>query len=163
MPQAKKYITFFFFYLRRNETGQVGMMECKMTCNSNGMLWPLPTGKIELSKELIHFYPGNLLIKVSKDTPWNALTLAVQQIDIFKKYLYKMHPRYEPGSGINPFSNSRDMSSENSKKIEVQLVIASGEKRITMETDESYSLDIVDSGKLKIIKFGKKGRKALFN
>ena len=123
------------------------MMECKMTCNSNGMLWPLPTGKIELSKELIHFYPGNLLIKVSKDTPWNALTLAVQQIDIFKKYLYKMHPRYEPGSGINPFSNSRDMSSENSKKIEVQLVIASGEKRITMETDESYSLDIVDSGK----------------
>ena len=140
------------------------MMECKMTCNSNGMLWPLPTGKIELSKELIHFYPGNLLIKVSKDTPWNALTLAVQQIDIFKKYLYKMHPRYEPGSGINPFSNSRDMSSENSKKIEVQLVIESGEKRITMETDESYSLDIVDSGKLKIIKFGKKkGRKALFN
>ena len=140
------------------------MMECKMTCNSNGMLWPLPTGKIELSKELIHFYPGNLLIKVSKDTPWNALTLAVQQIDIFKKYLYKMHPRYEPGSGINPFSNSRDMSSENSKKIEVQLVIESGEKRITMETDESYSLDIVDSGKLKIIKIDKKkGRKALFN
>ena len=139
------------------------MMECKMTCNSNGMLWPLPTGKIELSKELVYFYPGNLLIKVSKDTPWNALTLAVQQIDIFKKYLYKMHPKYQPGSGINPFSNSRDMSSENSKKIEVQLVIESGEKRITMETDESYSLDIVDSGKLKIIKFDKKGRKALFN
>ena len=139
------------------------MMECKMTCNPNGMLWPLPTGKIELSKELIHFYPGNLLIKVSKDTPWNALTLAVQQIDIFKKYLYKMHPKYEPGSGINPFSNSRDMSSENSKKIEVQLVISSGEKRITMETDESYSLDIVDSGKLKIIKFDKKGRKIFFN
>ena len=129
------------------------MMECKMTCNPNGMLWPLPTGKIELSKELIHFYPGNLLIKVSKDTPWNALTLAVQQIDIFKKYLYKMHPKYEPGSGINPFSDSRDSmsssssSSENSKKIEVQLEIESGEKRITMETDESYSLDIMDSGK----------------
>ena len=41
----------------------------------------------------------------------------------------------------------KTLDGENSKKIEVQLEIESGEKRITMETDESYSLDIMDSGK----------------
>ena len=44
---------------------QVGMMACKMTCNTYGMLWPLPTGQVELSQELIHLLPGTkkILIK----------------------------------------------------------------------------------------------------
>ena len=59
---------------------QVGMMQCKMTCNPYGMLWPVPNGKVELSDEMVYFYPGDISIIVAKDTPWKPTLLAVNFI-----------------------------------------------------------------------------------
>ena len=66
---------------------QVGMMQCKMTCNPYGMLWPVPNGKVELSNEMVYFYPGDISIIVAKDTPWKPTLLAVQLIG---KVLFKV-------------------------------------------------------------------------
>ena len=63
-------------------------------------------------------------------------------IDIFNEYLYTMHPQYEIGSGERPFKTDHSDTS-----IKVHLNIESNETRITMETDESYKLNIKDSGK----------------
>merc|ERR1719411_531977 len=113
-----------------------------MTCNPYGMLWPVPNGKVELSNEMVYFYPGDISIIVAKDTPWKPTLLAVQLIDIFNEYLYTMHPQYEIGSGERPFKTDHSDTS-----IKVHLNIESNETRITMETDESYKLNIKDSGK----------------
>ena len=86
---------------------QVGMMECKMTCNPNGMLWPLPTGKVELSKELLHFYPGDLSIEVDDDTSFEVYGLVSKFSNIFKDYLYQMHPNYDLNSKDSPFSDGK--------------------------------------------------------
>ena len=86
---------------------QVGMMECKMTCNPNGMLWPLPTGKVELSKELLHFYPGDLSIDVDDDTSFEVYGLVSKFSSIFKNYLYQMHPNYDYTSENNPFGTGK--------------------------------------------------------
>ena len=53
-----------------------------------------------------------------------------------------MHPQYEIGSGVRPFKTDHSDTS-----IKVHLNIESNETRITMETDESYKLNIKDSGK----------------
>ena len=82
---------------------QIGMMECKMTCNPYGMLWPKPTGNVNLSKELTYFYPGDLSIQVSENTPFQVYGMVVQLIDVFNEYLYAMHPEYKTKSGISPF------------------------------------------------------------
>ena len=83
------------------------MMECKMTCNPNGMLWPLPTGKVELSKELLHFYPGDLSIEVDDDTSFEVYGLVSKFSSIFKDYLYQMHPNYDLNSKGSPFSDGK--------------------------------------------------------
>ena len=86
-------------------------MACKMTCNSYGMLWPLPTGRVELSEELIHLLPGDINIAVApadaeiKQEPFTdkVNTMIGELRNIFREYLYMMHPKYKIGSGINPF------------------------------------------------------------
>ena len=77
---------------------QVGMSACKMTCNMYGMLWPKPTGLVELSGELIHLLPGDLTLGMDKDSPANLQPLVDAKRDIFREYLYLMHPTYKKGN-----------------------------------------------------------------
>ena len=93
---------------------QVGMMACKMTCNTYGMLWPRPTGQVELSQDLIHLLPGDISIAAvhatdaNKELPDKLQTMIAQLRDIFKDYLYMMHPKYDKRSaGKNPFPSSK--------------------------------------------------------
>ena len=92
---------------------QLGMMACKMTCNTYGMLWPQPTGQVELSEELIHLLPGdiNIVVAPTKAALANQELFLSDKVNtmieelrkIFREYLYMMHPKYKRGSGINPF------------------------------------------------------------
>ena len=37
-----------------------GLNACKMTCSSRGNLWPVPTGRVQVSQELVKFLPQEL-------------------------------------------------------------------------------------------------------
>jgi hexosaminidase len=113
-----------------------------MTCSKQSMLWPMPTGQVDLSEDLINFLPGDLAITVSKGTDFAVQGLVLEMRDIFEEYLYMMHPRYIKASGKNPFPSLRSANAE----VKVVLSITSNETRVTMETDESYDLKIEDGG-----------------
>jgi hypothetical protein len=40
----------------------VGLNSCKMTCGEAGMLWPLPTVQVQLSRDLVNFLPQDLKV-----------------------------------------------------------------------------------------------------
>jgi hypothetical protein len=44
------------------ETGG-GLNACKMTCGEAGLLWPRPTGQVQLSRDLVHFLPQDLKVR----------------------------------------------------------------------------------------------------
>ena len=37
-----------------------GLNACKMTCSSRGNLWPMPTGRVQVSQDLVKFLPQEL-------------------------------------------------------------------------------------------------------
>ena len=84
-------------YDPKAEERQVGMNACKMTCNMYGMLWPKPTGEVELSKELLYLLPGDLTLGMDNDSPANLQPLVNTKRKIFREYLYLMHPNYNKG------------------------------------------------------------------
>lgn len=117
---------------------QVNMMACKMTCNNNGMLWPKPTGSVTLSNKLTNLLPGDISITVSQSTPFEVQGLILEFRDVFEEYLALMHPKYEANSGRNPFASDRSAGAN----VKVIVSVTSNETRLTMDTDESYSLTI---------------------
>ena len=121
-----------------------------------GMLWPKPTGQVELSNELIHLLPGDISIaarlsSADKDSQEDeedpsplsepeAVAMVEELRAIFKEYLYMMHPKYAKGSGKNPFPSAQSANAS----INVFLNIADGGNatRPTMQAQESYKLNI---------------------
>lgn len=127
-----------------------------------GMLWPKPTGQVELSNELIHLLPGDISIaarlsSADKDSQEEgpsplsepeAVAMVEELRAIFKEYLYMMHPKYAKGSGKNPFPSAQSANAS----INVFLNIADGGNatRPTMQAQESYKLNIQDGEEVDI-------------
>lgn len=82
-----------------------------------GMLWPKPTGQVELSNELIHLLPGDISIVAGKEDD-----IVEELRAIFKEYLYMMHPKYAKGSGKSPFPSLQSANAS----IRVTLEMADG-------------------------------------
>merc|ERR550532_1405366 len=114
------------------------LMACKMTCHQAGLIWPAPTGKVSLSKELLNFLPNNLNV-VAVISPSEGVSNMVNQfVDIFREYLYMMSPEYE-GGYKNPFSESPYLSGGS---VQVSIKVEDEDLSLTTETDESYSIKI---------------------
>jgi len=115
-----------------------GLQACKMTCSSKGTLWPAPTGLVQLSSDLVHFIPQDFRI-VSVSTPNEEVSNMVNQFaDVFREYLYMMHPDYE-GEYKNPFSETPFI---NEKTVQVSISVESEDLTLDTDTDESYSIAI---------------------
>ena len=63
---------------------QVGIMACKMTCSQYAMLWPKPTGKVELSKHLINLMPGDILIRSGANADPEVKRMVNEFTNVFK-------------------------------------------------------------------------------
>ena len=114
------------------------LMACKMTCHQAGLIWPAPTGKVSLSKELLNFLPNNLNV-VAVISPSEQVSNMVNQfVDVFREYLYLMSPEYE-GGYKNPFSESPYLSGGS---VQVSIKVEDDDLSLTTETDESYSIKI---------------------
>ena len=67
-----------------------------------GMLWPKPTGRVELSDDLIHLLPGDVSLVFVGTHDQTVQRLLEELKAVFKEYLYMMHPKYHKGSGKTP-------------------------------------------------------------
>jgi len=115
-----------------------GLNACKMTCSPHGSLWPTPTGGVEVSESLVHFLPQELRI-VAVSAPSDKVNKMVNQFtDVFREYLYMMHPDYE-GGYKNPFP---EKAFTKLQAVSVSISVASEDLALTTETDESYSISI---------------------
>ena len=98
-----------------------GLQACKMTCESKGTLWPTPTGKLQLSSDLVHFIPQDFRV-VSVSAPSEDVSNMINQFaDVFREYLYMVNPDYE-GEYKNPFSETPFI---NGKTVQVSISVDS--------------------------------------
>ena len=114
-----------------------------------GMLWPKPTGRVELSNELIHLLPGDISISAfgnQQDQQPLSSPLLEELRPIFKEYLYMMHPKYASSKKKgqkNPFVSSQSANAN------VRVVMRIADNGLatypTMEVDESYRL-VIEAG-----------------
>jgi len=118
-----------------------GLQACKMTCGAKGMLWPAPTGLVQLSPDLVNFIPQDFRV-VSVSAPSEAVSNMINQFaDVFKEYLYKMSPDYD-GEYKNPFTETPFISGVT---VQVSISVESEDLTLDTETDESYSIAIQKS------------------
>ena len=111
------------------------------------MLWPLPTGQTNLSKTLLHLLPGDISIAAgTANFPINnpkVESMIEEMRQIFREYLYRMNPNYDPMDNKNPFPS---LHSANATVRVVLNIKDQGNATLpTLETDESYTLEIKDT------------------
>jgi len=118
-----------------------GLNACKMTCSSRGNLWPVPTGRVQVSRDLVKFLPQELRL-VAVTAPSDQVNKWINQFaDVFREYLYLMHPNYE-GGYKNPYEDQAFLKSQ---AIKLTIAVESEDESLTGETDESYTIDIQKS------------------
>lgn len=100
---------------------------CQLLCGDNGFLWPKPTGHLSLGSSVL---PLNINdIKINGINPNTKVgNLLQENIDIFKENIKKLGEPIE-NEGVGLIINVTDILELN----DVQL---------TLDTDESYKLQI---------------------
>jgi len=76
---------------------------CTLTCGQYGSLWPKPSKKVQLSKDLVSFHPEN--IRFSKVGVTNKMVekMMDEASHYFLRKLHFKHPEY-PKTGKGPFT-----------------------------------------------------------
>lgn len=115
-----------------------GLNACKMTCSQKGNIWPAPTGSVSVSTGLVSFLPQELRL-VSVVAPSDQVSKWLNQFgDVFREYLYLMHPDYQ-GGYKNPFTDQEHLKGQ---AVKLAISVSSEEESLTGQTDESYTINI---------------------
>jgi len=75
---------------------------CTLTCGAYGSLWPKPSQKVELSKDLVTFHPENLRFTKIAVTSNRVEKMMDEASHYFLRKLHFKHPEY-PTTGKGPF------------------------------------------------------------
>ncbi|ODM95998.1 Chitooligosaccharidolytic beta-N-acetylglucosaminidase [Orchesella cincta] len=116
-------------FVEGNEGPKVPLKTCILTCGPYGALWPYPTGKVSLGSTLSNFSSANLELGTVTVPENNADILQMTTIafGILQDYVrVKIPEDYQEGS--------------NDGRLVINVVIENLDKRITLETNESYTL-----------------------
>lgn len=108
---------------------------CKLTCNTESVLWPKPRDAISLSKTLVAFHPTDIRISRISAPNSEVKSLTNEAFLIFRNVIRKGIPEAFRGRK----QTARD---QQRPQIEVQVSIVSGETRLEMTTEESYNLHV---------------------
>eukprot|EP00096_Caligus_rogercresseyi_P002999 TRINITY_DN1548_c0_g1_i2.p1 TRINITY_DN1548_c0_g1~~TRINITY_DN1548_c0_g1_i2.p1 ORF type:complete len:625 (-),score=121.67 TRINITY_DN1548_c0_g1_i2:79-1749(-) len=101
-----------------------------MSCGSLGLLWPRPTGAVELSKDLIRLYPEDVSFILESQVPKAPGRLLAQAQAIFKTYLRALFPE-------------KSKVTSSGKRLQVRISVSSPSIDLNpLETDERYSLTL---------------------
>ena len=115
-----------------NETITMDLMECKMTCADEGLLWPLPTISHSVSKTL-DIFPDETYVSLDAidATPTVALLLNEFMDDVFIGYLTSMKANAHKSSQVDP------------RYVKIDVTVDDEFTDLTLATDESYNLTVM--------------------
>uniref|UniRef100_A0A6A7G573 Beta-hexosaminidase n=2 Tax=Hirondellea gigas TaxID=1518452 RepID=A0A6A7G573_9CRUS len=114
--------------------------QCKLICGSYGPLWPRPSASVTLGSGLQQFTVAKMtdLIVV----PEEVGGLMRESMAIFRNHLDMYHPDYNWIEGTAPWTVPTDPSIAD-HNLYIQISVTEEVDRLSLSTDESYSLDIV--------------------
>jgi len=115
---------------------------CKVTCGSQGALWPLPT-QATVGDKVAQFLPTNLTHMVTCGAADAGCQLLEQAIGIFQDNLHRYHPDYKDGTA--PWVGHWDPATL-SHKLHLNVTVAAGTENLMLNTDESYDLAVTTEG-----------------
>ncbi|CAL4142333.1 unnamed protein product [Meganyctiphanes norvegica] len=81
---------------------------CTLTCGQYGSLWPKPSKKVQLSKDLVSFHPENVKFTKIGVTTKMVEDMMDEASHYFMRKLHFKHPEY-PSTGKGPFTDYESM------------------------------------------------------
>ncbi|CAL8069559.1 unnamed protein product [Orchesella dallaii] len=115
---------------------------CKLNCGKHGVLFPLPTGKVEIGKGFVQFYPQNLKFAPVEAPAVTLVKRFGEASKIFTTYLNKMHPDNNK-DGTAPFPSGTEVDPIAKNVVLIHIAIAHPNTRLELNTDEGYLLSIL--------------------
>merc|ERR1719219_2829943 len=115
---------------------------CKLTCGPYGQLWPKPSGKVTIGKNVVSFLPHNVVIK-GMTAPTQAIkNLLNETTEIFKDTIKKINPQYNEKG--NRSYNEEDQYPEHVRRATVylELSVVSNAMDLELHQDESYTIGL---------------------
>ena len=115
---------------------------CKLTCGIDSMLLPKPSGSTEIGKTTVPFLPTRVQLNTvtcinGKCDPM-VTWLVSNAFNIFQTLLHNMHSKYQTGNTHASIECTKEASQY---PVEITIEIESANtKKLTLNTDESYSL-----------------------
>lgn len=129
----------------------VSQAACKLTCYDGSLIWPKPTGKVDLSKTVIRFTAENVLFTQLAIPTDPAMELLTGAKAIFLDYVNTIQSNGLAGSS-GTCSSSSAQSCESipftaqEQQLNIEVIAKENDAEITLTTDESYTLAITTSG-----------------
>ncbi|XP_045460912.1 chitooligosaccharidolytic beta-N-acetylglucosaminidase [Harmonia axyridis] len=122
--------------LKGEEEKAVSLEACQMYCSRNSGLWPKPTGKVDISNNLVPLNPSQIEINSRRTSP-----LTAKAAKLFKEDL------------ISRIATTRDSANNDGKPLSINIFLTEPDTdKLTLETDESYNLILApdDKGKVQV-------------
>ncbi|ODM91115.1 Chitooligosaccharidolytic beta-N-acetylglucosaminidase [Orchesella cincta] len=113
---------------------------CKLSCGEYGALFPKPTGKVEIGKGFVQFYPQNLKFSPVAAPSATLVNLTGEASKIFTNYLNQMHPDYKDGTA--PFPSGTEVDPIAKTVVLINIAIAHPYNKLELNTNEGYLLSI---------------------
>lgn len=119
---------------------------CKLTCYESATLWPLPTVKPTLSKNVAAFFASN--VRITKLTSNSSKTedMLREAVAIFTNYIQQME-----SNGLGDSTRDCVVSANTCKSasyvtaqhlLNVEVIVTQNTVQLALDTDESYTLDV---------------------
>ncbi|KAK7063269.1 beta-N-acetylhexosaminidase activity protein [Halocaridina rubra] len=112
---------------------------CKLNCDRKGVLWPYPKS-VSLGSDTVEFIPTNVTKNIIAHPQVESLLLEAMQI--FQRNLHMYHPKFVENEAA--WAGPWDPETL-AHKLHIDITVTGQDTRLTLDTDESYRLDVVTS------------------
>jgi len=127
----------------RQDARQVLSLEkCKLTCGPFGQLWPKPSGKVTIGKNVVSFLPQNVEIKGLTAPTEDIKNLLNETTQIFKDTIRYINPLYKDNA--EKAFNEEHEYPEHIRRATVylELSVVSSVRDLELHEDESYTIGV---------------------
>jgi len=115
---------------------------CKLTCGPYGQLWPKPSGKVTIGKDVVSFLPQHVEIKGMTAPTEDLKNLLNETTQIFMKQIKWINPQYKY-KGESAYDNETDYSEHVRRTVVyVELSVVSNVMDLELHQDESYTIGL---------------------
>jgi len=120
------------------------MNGCKLTCGQHGVLWPVPTGNVTMSKQLVtNLVPESITFSNEQVIPDPKLLDMIEKLEkVFLANLRAHHPDFDPATQEIRNGGFRSQSGQQQPSLDVRFTISDSDTSPQMDQDESYRLTV---------------------